>query len=163
MLSRPYTATGNPVSHGEAAKAWHPVWRRVRRGMRFPVNVTSQKRCPVCKKAGPGTNPPVVPRQETAALLFVVQSFVHGRSYPVFLGSDLILGWDSGVAKSPRSRASLGAAFTAARKEARDANAGRLEIQFCSIRCLRQFLMDAVDELERRVAAVEPEVRVASG
>ena len=73
--------------------------------MRFPVNVTSQKRCPVCKKAGPGTNPPATPRPETASLSFVVLSFVHGRSYPVFLGSALILGWDSGVAKSPRSRA----------------------------------------------------------
>jgi hypothetical protein len=129
--------------------------------MRFPVNVTSQKRCPVCKKAGPGTKPPATPRPEAATLTFVVQSFVHGRSYPVFLGGDLILGWDSGVSRSPRSRASLGAAFIAAKKEARDASAGRLEVTFCSTRCLRQFLMDAVEELERRVAAVEPEVREA--
>jgi hypothetical protein len=131
--------------------------------MRFPVNVTSQKRCPVCKKAGPGTNPPDTPRPENASLSFVVQCFVHGRSYPVFLGSNLILGWDSGVARSPRSRSSLGAAFTAAKKEARDAGAGCLEIQFCSTRCLRQFLMDAVDELERRVVIVEPEIRAARG
>jgi hypothetical protein len=81
----------------------------------------------------------------------------------VFLGCDLILGWDSGIAKSPRSRASLGAAFTAAKKDARDAGAGRLEIQFCSTRCLRQFLMDAVDELEHWVAVVDPDVRAASG
>jgi hypothetical protein len=131
--------------------------------MRFPVNVTRQTRCPVCKTAGPGTNQPVTPRQPTATLSFVVQSFVHGRSYPVFLGSDLILGWDSGVSKSPKSRAALGAAFTVAKKEARDADAGKLEIQFCSTDCLRQFLMTAVDELERRVAAVEPEVRAAKG
>jgi hypothetical protein len=131
--------------------------------MRFPVNVTEQKWCPVCKKPGPGTNPPATPRPETASLSFVVQSFVHGRSYPVYLGSDLILGWDSGVTKSPRSRASLGAAFTAAKKDARDANAGRLENQFCSTRCLRRFLEEAVDELERRVAAVGPAVRAAKG
>ena len=85
-----------------------------------------------------------------------------GRKSPVsFLGSDLILGWDSGVARSPRSRVSLGAAFTAARRDGADPNLGGLEIQFCSIRCLRQFLMGAVAELERRVAAVEPEVRKA--
>jgi hypothetical protein len=131
--------------------------------MRFPVNVTSQKRCPVCKKPGPGTNPPATPRPEVATLTFVVQSFVHGRSYPVFLGGDLILGWDSGVSRSLRSRASLGAAFIAAKKEARDASAGRLEVAFCSTRCLRQFLMAAVDELERRVATVESEVREARG
>lgn len=131
--------------------------------MRFPVNVTNQKRCPVCKKAGPGTHPPPTPRRETASLTFVVQSFVQGRSYPVFLGGDLILGWDSGVAKSPRSPSSLGAAFIAAKKDARDAGAGRLEIQFCSTSCLRQFLMAAVDELDRRVAAVGTEVRAAGG
>jgi len=129
--------------------------------MRFPVNVTSQKRCPVCKKAGPGTNPPATPRPEVASLLFSVQSFVHGRSYPVYLGSDLILGWDSGVSKSARSRASLGAAFTALKKDARNPGAGQLEIQFCSTRCMRKFLEAAMDELERRIAAIEPEVREA--
>jgi hypothetical protein len=92
-----------------------------------------------------------------------VHSFVHGRSYPVFLGSDLILGWDSGVATSPRRRASPGASFSAAKKKARDPGAGRLEIQFCSTRCLRQFLLDAVDELERRVASVVPKIRASSG
>ena len=29
--------------------------------MKFPVNVTHQKRCPVCKKPGPGTDPPDTP------------------------------------------------------------------------------------------------------
>jgi hypothetical protein len=129
--------------------------------MRFPVNVTSLKRCPLCKKAGPGTEPRDTPRPENASLTLVVQSFVHGRSYPVFLGGELIFGWDSGVSKSPRSRASLGAAFTAAKKEARGAAAGTLEIQFCSTACLRNFLMAAVDELERRTAAIQPEVRAA--
>src|SRR5262249_42129529 len=105
-------------------------------GMRFPVNVTRQTRCPVCKKAGPGTNPPVTPRPETATLSFVVQSFVHGNSYPVFLGGHLILGWDSGVSKSPQSRVSLGASVSLAKKEARDVRAGQLELQFCSIACL---------------------------
>jgi hypothetical protein len=131
--------------------------------MRFPVDVTSQKRCPVCKKPGPGTKPPATPRPETATLWFVVQSFVHGRSYPVFLGGDLILGWDSGVSKSPRSGSSLGASFSAAKKTARDAAAGQLEVQFYSTRCLRRFLMAAVDELERRVEVIEPEVRTAQG
>ena len=129
--------------------------------MRFPVNVTNQKQCPVCKKAGPGTNLPTTPRPENASLTFVVQSFVHGRSYPVFLGGDLILGWDSGLTKSPQSRKSLGAAFTAVKKDARDGDAGTLDIEFCSTECLRKFLMAAVDELERRVEAIEPEVRAA--
>jgi hypothetical protein len=123
--------------------------------MRFPVDVTRQKRCPVCKQLGPGTNPPATPRPEAATLMFVVQAFVHGRSYPVFLGGDLILGWDSGVSKSSRSRTSLGASFIAARKAARDATAGRLEIKFCSTRCLRRFLMATVDELERRAGVIE--------
>jgi hypothetical protein len=57
-------------------------------GMRFPVNVTRQTRCPVCKKAGPGTNPPATPRPETATLSFTVHSVAHGRSYPVFLGGE---------------------------------------------------------------------------
>jgi hypothetical protein len=39
-------------------------------------------------------------------------------------GADLILGWDSGVVKSPRSRASLAAAFTVAKTDARDPGAG---------------------------------------
>jgi hypothetical protein len=130
-------------------------------GMRFPVNVTRQTRCPVCKKAGPGTNPPATPRPENATLSFVVQSFVHGRSYPVFLGGELILGWDAGVSKSPQSRASLGASVSIAKKEARDVGAGELEVQFCSTACLRQFLMAAVDELERRGTAVEPQVEAA--
>jgi hypothetical protein len=125
------------------------------------VNVTRQARCPVCKAVVAETNPPATPRPETATLTFVVQSFVHGRSYPVFLGGDLILGWDSGVSKSPRSRASLGASLTAARKEARDSDAGTLEVRFCSTACLRRFLMAAVDELERRAALVEPQVRAA--
>jgi hypothetical protein len=87
-----------------------------------------------------------------------------GPSRPVALGSHLMLGWDSGVAKSPRSRSSPGASFRAARREGEDPEGiGHLEIQFCSTRCLRQFLMDAVDELERRVAAVESEVRAARG
>lgn len=129
--------------------------------IRFPVNVTRQTRCPTCKKAGPGTNPPATPRPETASLWFVVLSFVHGRSYPVYLGGNLMLGWDSGVSKSPQSRASLGASFFVAKNEARNTRAGDLHVQFCSIACLRQFLMAAVDELEKRAAAVEPEVEAA--
>ena len=129
--------------------------------MRFPVNVTRQTRCPVCKKAGPGINPPATPRPETATLSFYVQSFVHGRSYPVFLGGDLSLGWDSGISKGPQSRVSLGASVFVAKKEARDGGAGLLEVQFCSTTCLRRFLMAAVDELERRAAAIEPQVEAA--
>jgi hypothetical protein len=36
-----------------------------------------------------------------------------------------------------------------------------MEIQFCSVGCMRQFLMDAVDELERRIEKVTPEVNEA--
>jgi hypothetical protein len=55
---------------------------------------------------------------------------------------------------------------TQARRQAGHTNSGSPsfgEIHLCSIRCLRQFLMDAVDELERLVAAVEPGVRTARG
>ena len=34
-------------------------------------------------------------------------------------------------------------------------------MQFCSIACLRQFLLAAVDELERRAEAVAPQVQAA--
>ena len=88
-------------------------------------------------------------------------SFVHGQSYPVFLGSQLILGWDAGVAKHPLSRRSLGSAFTVAKKDGRNADASELDIEFCSTRCLRKFLMEAVDELDRRIVTVKPEVKRA--
>jgi len=131
--------------------------------MRFPINVTKQKRCPVCKKPGPGTKSPVTPRPEVASLSFTVMSHVHGRSYPVFLGSHLMLGWDSGLSKHPQSRASLGAAFFVAKKDGKKPDVGQMEIQFCSVRCLRRFLKEAVDELERRIAEVKPVVKDAMG
>ncbi len=54
------------------------------------------------------------------------------------------------------------AAVRAVRREDQDPGYGcGISIQFCSAACLRQFLSDAVDELERRVAAIEPEVRAA--
>jgi hypothetical protein len=34
-------------------------------------------------------------------------------------------------------------------------------MQFCSIACLRQFLLAAVNELERRAEAVEPQAQAA--
>lgn len=124
--------------------------------MRFPIDVTNQKRCPVCKKSGPGTHPPATPRPETAVLSLVVMSGA-GKCR----GADLFLGWDSGVSKSPRSRASLGAVVRAARREGLDPDRGGLSIVFCSTKCLRRFLNAAIDELERRAAAVKPEVRAA--
>jgi hypothetical protein len=45
--------------------------------------------------------------------------------------------------------------------QARLAGDGFLQMQFCSIACLRKFLLTAVDELERRAAAVEPQVQAA--
>jgi hypothetical protein len=130
--------------------------------MRFPVNATRQKRCPVCKAAGPGTNPPDTPRPETASLSFAVwHRSAKGQAGPVVLGADLSLGWDAGVCKHPQSRTSLGAVVCVAQLEAPMAGEGLLQMQFCSIACLRQFLLTAVDELERRVAAVEPQVQAA--
>ena len=83
--------------------------------MRFPVNATRQKRCPVCKAAGPGTNPPATPRPATASLSFAVwHQAAKGQSGPVVLGGDLGLGWDAGVCKHPQSRASLGAVVNVA-------------------------------------------------
>jgi hypothetical protein len=90
-------------------------------------------------------------------------SYVHGRSYPVYLGSHLMHGWDSGVCKHPRARSSLGAAFFAAKKDGKTPAVGEMEIQFCSIRCMRRFFKEAIDELERRVAKVMPAVKKAKG
>jgi hypothetical protein len=129
--------------------------------MRFPVNVTSQKRCPVCKKPGPGTRPPATPRPEAASLSVYVGYEHRGRGNVVFVDCDLWLGWDSGVSKGRRSRSSLGAALRAVRREGEDPDGVGLSLVFCSIPCLRQFLTAAVDELERRAAAIEPEVRAA--
>jgi hypothetical protein len=130
--------------------------------MRFPVNITNQKRCPVCKKLGPGTHPPDTPRPETVSLSISVSHRVRGGCAVEFVASDLWLGWDSGVSRRPRSLYSLGAVVRAARREGQDRDRGSgFSMEFCSISCLRQFLADAVDELERKVAAVAPEVRAA--
>lgn len=130
--------------------------------MRFPVNATSQKRCPVCKAAGPGTNPPATPRPETASLSFAVwHRSAKPQEGPVVLGGDLSLGWDAGVCKHRLSRASLGAAVSIAKLQAPRPGEGFIQLQFCSIACLRQFLLAAVDELERRAAAVAPQVQTA--
>jgi hypothetical protein len=130
--------------------------------IRFPVNATRQKRCPVCKTAGPGTNPPADPRPETASLLFAVwHGAAKGQAGPVVLGGDLYLGWDAGVSKHPRSRTTLGAVVRLAQLQAPRPNDGAIDLQFCSIGCLRQFLLAAVDELQRRADAVGPEVQAA--
>jgi hypothetical protein len=129
--------------------------------MRFPINVSNQNRCPVCKKPGAGTKSPVTPRPEVVTMWFNVMSTVHGRSYPVFLGSHLLLGWDSGVSKHPQSRASLGASVFVAKKDGRKPAVGQMEIQFCSVRCLRKFFKAAIDELERKIVEVKPELKKA--
>jgi hypothetical protein len=129
--------------------------------MRFPVNFTRQKRCPICKAAGPGTRPPATPRPETATLSFAVyHQRAKRQAGPVVFGGDLFLGWDAGVGKHPRSGTSLGAAVRVARTKAPTAGGG-LQMYFCSISCLRQFLLAAMDELERRATAVEPQVQAA--
>lgn len=130
--------------------------------MRFPVNATRQRLCPVCKAAGPGTNPPATPRPETAALSFAVwHRSAKGPSGPVVVGGDLALGWDSGECKHRLSRTSLGAVVSVAKLQAPRPNEALLELQFCSIACLRQFLLAAVDELEKRAEAIRPEVQAA--
>jgi hypothetical protein len=129
--------------------------------MRFPIDVTKQSRCAVCKKAGPGTNSPVTPRPETVSLSFTVLSTVIGQSRPVFLGSTLMLGWDSGVTDSPKQRVSKGAAFNVATKSGKNADVGTMAVHFCSTKCLRTFLDEAVGELERRMGAVETRKKTA--
>jgi hypothetical protein len=79
----------------------------------------------------------------------------------VVLGGNLSLGWDAGVCKHPQSRNSLGAAVNVAQLQAPRPNEGLIQLKFCSIACLRQFLLAAVDELENRALAVEPAVQVA--
>lgn len=129
--------------------------------MKFPINISNQKRCPVCKKLGPGTKSAVTPRPEAASLSFRVMSFVQGRSYPVFLGSLLQVGWDSGVSRHPQSRTSIGASFLVAKKGGRTPDVGTMEVEFCSTRCMRKFLKAAVDELDRRIVIAKREVRLA--
>ena len=130
--------------------------------MRFPVNATRQKRCPVCKLAGPGTNPPADLRPESASLSFAVwHKEGKGEDGPYVLGLDLYLGWDAGVCSSPRSRTTLGAVVRAATLQSQRAGDGAMQVRFCSIACLRQFLLSAADELERRAEAVGPEVQAA--
>jgi hypothetical protein len=129
--------------------------------MRFPVNATRQRRCPVCKADGPGRNPPATPRPETAVLSFSVYTRTPKGAAPTVLGGDLFLGWDAGVSRRPNSRTSLGAAVRVATLAAPRPGEGLLKVQFCSVACLRAFLMAAVDELERRAAAVAPAVRKA--
>jgi hypothetical protein len=133
-------------------------------GIRFPTNASRQKRCPVCKAAGPGTNPPVTPRPETAGLLIaIMHRSAKRQAGPVVLCADLLLGWDSGVCKHSHSRTSLGAVVRVAKLEAPEAGEGLLQIQFCSIACLRQFLLAAVDELAERAEAVGPRIATARG
>jgi hypothetical protein len=130
--------------------------------MRFPLNANKPPlRCPVCKKPTSGADSAAAPQPESVSLGFTVLSHVHGRSAPVFLGAMLQLGWDAGIAKHPRSRANIGAAFTVAKKEGRDTEAGEMELRFCSARCLRQFLNAAVDELDRRIALNRPAAEAA--
>lgn len=130
--------------------------------MRFPVDVTNQKRCPVCKKPGPGTRPPAAPRPETSSLSFAVwHRSAKAQAGLVVLGGDLCLGWDAGVCEHPRNRTTVGAVVRVAQLEAPMAGEGFLQIQFCSIACLRQFLLAAVDELERKAEAVGPQLQAA--
>ena len=130
--------------------------------MRFPVDATRQRRCPVCKAAGPGTRRPATPRPESAGLSFAVwHTAGAGQAGPVVLGGDLSLGWDAGVSRHPQSRAALGAVVRVAKLQAPQPGEGSIDLEFCSIACLRQFLLAAVDELERRAAAVGPQVQAA--
>lgn len=130
--------------------------------MRFPVNATRQKRCPVCRTLGPGTNSPVTPRPETASLsLSVLHQAARKQPGSVFLGGHLFLGWDSGLSKHRSSRTTLGASVRVAQLQARSVNDGLLQLQFCSIACLRQFLLMALDELERRAQSLGPQVQTA--
>ena len=77
----------------------------------------------------------------------------------MYLGSFLQLGWDSGVSKHPQARTSLGSSLFVAKKAGRTADAGIMDIHFCSTRCMRRFLKAAMDELDRRIAVVKREVR----
>src|SRR5262245_18383849 len=114
--------------------------------MKFPVNVSNQKRCPVCKKAGPGTNLPGTPRPAVATLSFLAMP-VSGTSIDALM----TLGWDSGESKHKLSRYSLGATYDAAYYIGKYNGDSQLHIEFCSTRCMRKFLMEAVDELEARI------------
>jgi hypothetical protein len=124
--------------------------------MKFPINVSKQKTCPVCKKPGPGTRLPGTPRPEVVSLSFVAMP-VGGWS----VDSYLTVGWDAGVAKHPQSLYSLGAAFHALKFIGKYNGSSQLHVEFCSTRCLRQFLMAAVDELEVQIKKVMPEVKRA--
>ena len=123
-------------------------------GMRFPVDATRQTRCPVCKAAGLGP--------ETAGLAFAVwHQPAEDQPGPYTLGLDLYLDWDAGVCSSPRSRTNLGAVVRVATLKAPQAGEGAMQVRFCSIACLRQFLTASMDELERRAGRVAAQVEAA--
>jgi len=126
--------------------------------MKFPINVSKQKRCPVCKKAGPGTRSPITPRPEVVSLSFLAMPVAHTT-----VDGLLTFGWDSGVSKHPLSRSSLGASFFAAKYVGKYNGFSQLNVEFCSTRCMRTFLMAAMDELERRIDKIKPDVRRAKG
>src|SRR5262245_22201308 len=124
--------------------------------MKFPINVSKQKTCPICKKPGPGTRLPATPRPEVVSLSFLAMPVTGGT-----IDAYLTLGWDAGESKHPLSRYSLGAAFNALKFIGKYNGDSQLHVEFCSTRCLRRFLMTAVDELEARMKKVMPEVKRA--
>lgn len=114
--------------------------------MRFPLNVSKQKKCPVCKSHGPGTRSPVTPRPEVTSISFL--------SMPVGtkkLDSLLTIGWDSGLEKHRLSRTSIGDSFTAVKFSGDYNGHSQLDVEFCSTDCMRKFFNAIVDELERRI------------
>ncbi|MDR2213251.1 MAG: hypothetical protein LBE21_06470 [Pseudomonadales bacterium] len=129
--------------------------------MKFPLKINDHARCLVCKAPLSAPRADAAQQPESVAFSFNVLSTVHGPSHPVFLGSLLQLGWDSGIRKSPRSQASIGTAFTVAKKDGRDASVGEIDLHCCSAHCLRQLLNGALDELERRISEQRPVVHQA--
>ena len=45
-----------------------------------------------------------------------------------------------------------------AKKDGKTPEACKIDVEFCSTRCMRKFLNEAIDELERRIEAAKPEI-----
>lgn len=114
--------------------------------MRFPLNVSNQQQCPICKCKGPGTHSPVTPRPEVTSISFLSMP-VGARN----LDSLLTVGWDSGLTKHHLSRTSIGDSFTAVKYSGEYNGHSQLSVEFCSTECMRRFFNAIVDEIERRI------------
>lgn len=127
--------------------------------MAFPVLADRQVTCPTCGKKDIGRDYPEgapFPR----ASLFTGAYSSHTGQDPTYMGSFCMLGWDSTVEE--RRGHIAGASLELAKNvNPKYRDAATLTVYFCSTQCLRSFLNAAVDELEKKAAAVMKKVNAS--